>query len=113
MRLMPSLVRLVRLLATDPLEQLRRAKQGAKNFQPKTHISQDTQPQQDVQPQSGQVVKPETRRITITVDEDTFYAFKAWCVAKDKQSSERVNMTTVANQLIQSVLAGRIDPFEV
>jgi hypothetical protein len=96
----------------DPLENLRRAKQGAKKFQTETHISSEVESTTPSNEQKQDSTKPETRRLTVDMDAKDFYAFKKWCLLADTERKETVNMTVVINALVRGVLNGHIDPFE-
>ena len=98
-------------MSLDTLAELRRAKQGAKNFRDDTHILQKAESEKDTSSQARVSVKAETRRITVALDARDFYAFKAWCFSQDTQRNETVNMTVVVSALIRGVLEHRIDPF--
>lgn len=98
-------------MSASALEDLRRAKQGAKNFHTETHILQKAESEKSAPSQERVSVKAETRRITVTLDARDFYAFKAWCFSQDAQRNETINMTVVVSALIHGVLEHRIDPF--
>lgn len=98
-------------MSANALEDLRRAKQGAKKFQTETHISSNAESETSSNNQKQDSVKPETRRLTVDMDAKDFYAFKKWCLLADTERQETVNMTVVINALVRGVLAGRVNPF--
>ena len=107
-------------MSLNSLNELKQARQGAKNFAPQTHISANDESNisSNTQTHISEDVKTyiptneQTHRLSVEVDIQDFYAFKKWCFSQDAQRKEKVNMTTVIRGLIQGVLTGQVDPFK-